>query len=155
MASVANAHCDRIALLNVAPVLALAWTNTNTNHTPWSYQNELCLGCFFTCVSLSFLKTLSFCMSFSYDKSSSEKIGFAWNVFLQDEIYEHWDIGTFAPGSLHLVFHLQPKILKRQSTVTQKVKIMVNLFQEKLGGKGLGRKCWGNKSCNIRKISRR
>lgn len=60
----------------------------------------------------------------------------------------------FAPSSSHLVFHWQHKVLKRQSTVTQKVKIMVNLFQEKLG-EGLGTKCWGNKTCNLRKNSRR
>lgn len=43
----------------------------------------------------------------------------------------------FAPSSSHLVFHWQHKVLKRQSTVTQKVKIMVNLFQEREQGKGL------------------
>lgn len=95
----------------MAPGLALARTNTNISHTPWSYQNELCLGCcFLLLVSFPFLKIPSFCMCFSYDKWYCLKIGFAWKVFCSR--LNPWTLGVmycrwvmYAPCPLYPFIH--------------------------------------------------
>lgn len=110
MPSGANVHRDRIIWLDVAPGLALARTNTNISHTHDPTRMSYAWAVF-SSVSFSFLKTLSFCMSFSYDKWSSLKIGFAWNVF-----YSRWSLwvlghrNVFATGSSHCAFHWQSKV---------------------------------------------
>lgn len=77
--SVANLHCDRVALLNMAPGLALVRNITTISHTSWSYQNEQCLGCCLVCFS-SFPKTPGFCMCLIMEKWFCLN-GFAWEVF--------------------------------------------------------------------------